>query len=219
MNYKFEHALHGVIGKEHYQCSITWRNGIIVADEPVSVGGTDAGPDPFSLLLSSLCSCTMITMRMYIDRKAWVVDEIAVDANMFETIEDGEKITTFDLDIRFKGSLDDEQVTRLHEISEHCPVTKLLKRGNHVRTFVYRDGETAKHHDYTNGEVTVVWKPELCQHSARCVSGLPGVFEVGKKPWINMQGASTEEIKATVSRCPSGALTCKDNIAPQTHSS
>lgn len=60
--------------------------------------------------------------------------------------------------------------------------------------------------EYTNGEVTIVWKPNLCQHSANCVRGLPGVFDSSKKPWINAQGATTQEIVDQVAKCPSGAL-------------
>lgn len=61
--------------------------------------------------------------------------------------------------------------------------------------------------EYSNGEVTIVWKPDLCIHSANCVRGLPAVFDNRKRPWINAQGASTEEIIEQVKQCPSGALT------------
>ncbi len=60
--------------------------------------------------------------------------------------------------------------------------------------------------EYTNGEVTIVWQPDLCIHSAKCVQGLPGVFDNQKKPWINSEGAKTESIIAQVKTCPSGAL-------------
>ncbi len=59
---------------------------------------------------------------------------------------------------------------------------------------------------YTNGEVTIVWKPDVCIHSGNCVRGLPTVFDVRKRPWITPQGATTEEIIAQVNKCPSGAL-------------
>lgn len=62
---------------------------------------------------------------------------------------------------------------------------------------------------YTNGEVTIVWKPGLCEHSTICWKGATGlidVFNPSKKPWINAQGASTEKIIEQVKRCPSGAL-------------
>lgn len=60
--------------------------------------------------------------------------------------------------------------------------------------------------EYSNGEVTIVWKPEVCIHSAMCVNGLPGVFNSKARPWINAEGASTDEIVAQVKKCPSGAL-------------
>ena len=60
--------------------------------------------------------------------------------------------------------------------------------------------------EYTNGEVTVVWKQKLCIHSANCISGLPKVFNLNKRPWIDTSGAGTDEIIHQVSKCPSGAL-------------
>ena len=60
--------------------------------------------------------------------------------------------------------------------------------------------------NYTNGEVTVIWKPDLCTHSANCVNGLGEVFNPQARPWVNMQGAASERIIAQVEKCPSGAL-------------
>jgi uncharacterized Fe-S cluster protein YjdI/CDGSH-type Zn-finger protein len=59
---------------------------------------------------------------------------------------------------------------------------------------------------YTNGEVTVVWKPDLCIHSTNCFRGLGEVFDPKKKPWVNPQGASTDRIVDQIKKCPSGAL-------------
>lgn len=59
---------------------------------------------------------------------------------------------------------------------------------------------------YTNGEVTIVWKPTMCIHSAICFKGLGGVFDPQKRPWITPEGANTENIIAQVKKCPSGAL-------------
>ena len=60
--------------------------------------------------------------------------------------------------------------------------------------------------EYTNGEVTIVWKPGTCMHSKICITGLPAVFDFQARPWINTQGASTPEMIAQVQKCPSGAL-------------
>lgn len=64
--------------------------------------------------------------------------------------------------------------------------------------------EITKH--YTNGEVTIVWKPSVCIHSAICFNGLPDVFNPRQRPWITAQGGTTAEIIAQVNKCPSGAL-------------
>lgn len=60
---------------------------------------------------------------------------------------------------------------------------------------------------YTNGEVTVVWKPKLCIHSAICYTGLPEVFDPDKRPWVTPNDATTDAIISQVNECPSGALT------------
>lgn len=65
--------------------------------------------------------------------------------------------------------------------------------------------------EYSNGEVTIVWKNGLCQHSGNCVRGLRAVFNNKATPWINAQGATTEEMIEQVKKCPSGALTCYMN--------
>ncbi|MBL7743328.1 MAG: (4Fe-4S)-binding protein [Chitinophagaceae bacterium] len=61
-------------------------------------------------------------------------------------------------------------------------------------------------HKYTNGEVTVVWKPNTCIHSTLCWKGLIEVFNPKERPWIKMDGAGTEKIIEQVRKCPSGAL-------------
>jgi uncharacterized Fe-S cluster protein YjdI/CDGSH-type Zn-finger protein len=68
-----------------------------------------------------------------------------------------------------------------------------------------------KSHDYTNGEVTVIWKPHHCIHSTFCWKQLRSVFDPGQKPWIKMDGASTQAIIDQVRKCPSGALSYKMN--------
>ncbi len=68
---------------------------------------------------------------------------------------------------------------------------------------------------YTNGEITVVWKPDICQHSTLCWRNLLAVFNPREHPWINMDGADTETIIAQVDKCPSRALTWFRNTDPE----
>lgn len=59
---------------------------------------------------------------------------------------------------------------------------------------------------YPNSDITVLWKPELCQHSDKCWKGLNAVFDPERKPWIIMENGTTEVIIEQVNQCPSGAL-------------
>lgn len=67
---------------------------------------------------------------------------------------------------------------------------------------------------YSNGEITVVWKPGLCIHSTNCWRGLPQVFDPRKRPWITIEAAPTQAIVDQVARCPSGALSIVPTPAP-----
>jgi putative redox protein len=210
MRYKLEKPVNASIGKEHYQCTIEWRNGKFIGDEPPSVGGRDTGPDPYTLLLSSLASCKLITMRMYIDRKEWDIERIAINANMYQETKDEVTTSVLDCDILFISPVSDEQKMKLLEIAKNCPVSKILQGEVKVRTFAFRDGDT-KIIKYANEEIAVLWKPGFCEHSTRCWTQLPQVFKPSIRKWIDPNGASAERIKEQVARCPSGALVFKYN--------
>lgn len=59
---------------------------------------------------------------------------------------------------------------------------------------------------YSNGEVTVVWQPHMCIHSAICFKGLPHVFDPRKRPWVTPEHEKGEAIMVQIDKCPSGAL-------------
>lgn len=67
---------------------------------------------------------------------------------------------------------------------------------------------------YKNDDITVVWEPSKCIHSAICIKGLPRVFNAKKKPWISMEDGTSETIMNQVKQCPSGALSYRNNIEP-----
>ena len=210
MKYKLEKPVQGSIGMRKYQCTIEWRNGKFIADEPESIGGKDTGPDPYTLLLSSLASCKLITLRMYIDRKGWEVDRIAISANMYQETKDELTSTIIDCDILFLSPVNDEQKMQLLEIAKKCPVSKIMQGDLKVRVFAFRDGD-AKTIKYANEEITVLWKPEFCQHSTRCWTQLPQVFKPALRKWIDPDGAPAERIEQQVAKCPSGALVFLNN--------
>ncbi|MBK6542737.1 MAG: (4Fe-4S)-binding protein [Flavobacteriales bacterium] len=72
-----------------------------------------------------------------------------------------------------------------------------------------------KEHAYSNGEVSIVWRPGLCIHSAKCWHGLPEVFKPGTRPWITPQGISTQRIIGQVAQCPSGALSIRNDAGTE----
>ena len=205
MKYKFANPIHGTIGDTKYQCTVEWRNGKFIADEPAELGGADTGPDPYTLLLSSLASCSLITMRMYIDRKQWNIPEIKVNVNMYQEIVNNVPTTIIDRDLILGENVPDEQKIKLQEIASHCPISKILEGTIKLRNFVFKTGE-AKTIKYGNEEITVLWKPEFCQHSTRCWKQLPQVFKPSVKKWIDPNGAPAERIREQINHCPSGAL-------------
>ena len=126
MNNLLEQNLTGHINTQKYLCTINWRNGQLIMDEPESIGGGDLGPDPYTSLLASLAGCTLSTLRMYIDRKGWDIPELSVSLNMKQEAST-ELITHIERIISFPEGLSDEIKERLLVIAGKCPVSKILE--------------------------------------------------------------------------------------------
>ena len=120
----------GVIDGAPYATRLTAGHHELMADEPISAGGADAGPPPFALLLSGLIACTAITLRMYADRKGWTIRRIGVDA-AYHHVQTGAFIERV---LHIDGDLDDEQRARMADIAERTPVTLALKAASDIRT-------------------------------------------------------------------------------------
>lgn len=66
--------------------------------------------------------------------------------------------------------------------------------------------------EYTNGEIIVIWKPEICLHAGICVKMLPKVYNPKERPWVKPENATTEELIEQIDLCPSHALTYRMNV-------
>jgi putative redox protein len=136
MKYILDTPIRGTIGVDKYKTAIHWRNGVLITDEPEKIGGKDLGPDPYSLLLSSLIACTLATLRMYIDLKGLQIEEIQVEANLFQKLENMEIVTWIERRMIFANLQGEEISQRLIRVAENCPVSKILKGSIKVTTVV-----------------------------------------------------------------------------------
>jgi putative redox protein len=116
-----------------YRTEITSTSGnILISDEPIQLGGKNLGLNPIELLASSLASCTLITLRMYINRKQWEVSEINVKID-FE--RDSERnVSSFIRKIEVIGEVDETQRQRLETIANSCPIHKILTHSIEIKT-------------------------------------------------------------------------------------
>lgn len=126
---------HGEIGLEDYKVAIRAGRHDLVADESPALGGADAGPSPYELLLAGLAACTSITLRMYAERKGWALAGVRV--GLLYRVEDGK--ARIERTMHLDGDLDDAQRARLAEITEKTPVTLTLKAGVEIRTEFHAD--------------------------------------------------------------------------------
>jgi putative redox protein len=108
--------------KQNYVAELASATHSLIADLPPGLGGTDLGPDPHELLEAALAACTILTVQLYADRKMWKLESTDVKVSIDK--EGAQSHLT--REISFRGELSEEQVTRLLEIADKCPIHKLL---------------------------------------------------------------------------------------------
>lgn len=113
-------------GRGRYQQDVTAGQHKLLADEPVAMGGGDAGPAPFDFVMAGLGACTSMTLRMYAERKEWPLENISVELEHDKPEVDGKVRDRIRRTIRLAGPLSNEQRERLLEIAGKCPVHRAL---------------------------------------------------------------------------------------------
>jgi putative redox protein len=127
-----------------------WAGGhTLIADEPKDLGGDDGGPTPYGLLLAALGSCTSMTLLMYARRKQWPLEHVEVRlthnrVHARDCAECEEKegyLDHVEKHIAVSGPLTADQVKRLGEIAEKCPVNRTLHKTVHTTQQIHLAGE------------------------------------------------------------------------------
>ncbi len=119
-------VLVGENGLGRYQQSVRVGRHNMLADEPATVGGDDAGPAPFDYVMAGLGACTSMTLRMYAERKGLPLTRVEVELSLSQEEIDGVRQHRIHRQIRLEGALSKEQSQRLLEIANRCPVHRAL---------------------------------------------------------------------------------------------
>ncbi len=123
------------IVEDNFTTSIQTKNHTLIADEPEDIGGSNFGPSPYEYLNAGLAACTVMTLKMYAERKKWDLQEVYVYLTHSRKHSDDVDIEVdrpkyldhISKKLKFVGNLDDEQIKRLKEISARCPVHRTLE--------------------------------------------------------------------------------------------
>ena len=121
--------------EDKFTTTIQTQKHHLIADEPEKVGGDDFGPSPYDFLSAGLAACTVMTLKLYAERKQWDLKEVFAyityskkhSDDLMLDIEDPTRIDHLQKRLKFVGNLDEKQKLRLKEIASKCPVHKTLQ--------------------------------------------------------------------------------------------
>lgn len=123
------------IVEDNFTTSIQTKNHSFIADEPAGIGGSDFGPSPYEYLNAALASCTVMTLKMYAERKQWDLQEVFVyishsrkhSDDLQIEVEKPKYLDHINKKLKFVGNLDESQKKRLKEIASRCPVHRTIE--------------------------------------------------------------------------------------------
>ncbi len=115
-------------GQGRYQQTVIVGEHRLIADEPVSVGGADAGPAPIEFVMAGLGACTSMTLRMYAERKALPLTRVHIELSHQKIEVDGVSRDRILRTITLGGDLTPEQRARMLEIAGRCPTARILSQ-------------------------------------------------------------------------------------------
>jgi putative redox protein len=120
---------------ELYKIEIKSQSGnIVIADEPIDMGGMDRGFSPKELLASALAACSSATVKMYADRKNWDLQEVKINIELDFIAKENKTIVN--RKVAFIGNLDESQKSRLLAVANTCPVHKMLSNPIEIITML-----------------------------------------------------------------------------------
>ena len=120
---------------DNFTTSIQTKKHAFIADEPDSVGGDDFGPSPYDYLSAGLAACTVMTLKLYAERKKWDLQEVYAyityskkhSDDLMLNMDKPKRMDHLKKRLKFVGNLNEDQKNRLQEIASKCPVHKTLQ--------------------------------------------------------------------------------------------
>jgi putative redox protein len=122
-----------------FQVKVRAGSSTFLVDEPAAVGGLDSGPNPYDLLGAAVGSCSLMTMRLYANRKQWPLERIRVKVTHHRDGLAGRD--RFVREIQLIGALTEDQRQRIIAISKRCPVHLTIERGSDIETVLLTNTE------------------------------------------------------------------------------